>query len=169
MDSILIVFYSYTGVSRRVAQLISAQQGWPMGEVSEVRPRSGGLGYLRCLLDSMLHLCPAVKYEGPDPAGFRTVVLVSPVWAHALCGPMRSFVSAHRGSLRRFAVLSTMGTAGAASVAAEVSRIVGRPPVLSAGLTQAEVQSGSGAQRAHAFGDALVPRAAPVRFQPALA
>jgi hypothetical protein len=33
MDTVLVVTYSYTGISRSLAELMCAQQGWPMGEV----------------------------------------------------------------------------------------------------------------------------------------
>jgi flavodoxin len=30
MANALVVFYSYTGTSRKLAQLLAAQQGWPL-------------------------------------------------------------------------------------------------------------------------------------------
>ena len=44
MDSILVVVYSYTGVSRKAAQLLCSHHGWPLGEIVEAKPR----GTLRC-------------------------------------------------------------------------------------------------------------------------
>ena len=98
MDSILVVFYSYTGVSRRAAQLIAAHYDWPMGEIRDARLRAGFLGGLRCLLDSLFRRRPAIRYEGPDPAGFRTVILISPIWAYRMAGPMRSFLAERGGT-----------------------------------------------------------------------
>ncbi|MEO8656503.1 MAG: flavodoxin, partial [Ramlibacter sp.] len=105
MDTILVVCYSYTGTTRRLARLLCSHQGWPLGEIVEEHPRSGAFGTLRCVLDSLLRRHPAVRYEGPDPADFHTVVLVSPVWMYRLAGPMRSFVARHREALRHVAVI----------------------------------------------------------------
>ena len=77
MDSILVVCYSYTGVSRRAAQLLSSHHGWPLGEIADARPR----GTWRCVLDSLLRRRPEIHYRGPDPGDFRTVVLVAPSFA----------------------------------------------------------------------------------------
>src|SRR5206468_2786462 len=79
MDAILVVCYSYTGTARRAAQLLCSHHGWPLGRISDARPRAGSSGYLRSVLDSLLRRRPPIRYEGPDPAQFRTVVLVSPV------------------------------------------------------------------------------------------
>lgn len=157
MDTVLVISYSYTGTSRRLAQLMCSQQGWPLGEIADAHSRSGASGTLRCVLDSLLRRCPPVRYEGPDPADFRTVVLVSPIWMYRLAAPMRSFVAHRRDSLHRVAVISTMGSRGAVNAVAEIGALLRRPPILAAAFTQREVEDGSCAEKLQAFGDALVP------------
>ncbi len=49
MSKILVVVYSYTGACRRLAELLCNEQGWPMAEISDARPRGGVLGTRRCL------------------------------------------------------------------------------------------------------------------------
>jgi flavodoxin len=158
MDTTLIVFYSYTGNSRQVARLLAAQKGWPVGEVIEDKPRSGGgIGYFECLVDSMLGRSPAVHYQGPAPADFAQVVLIAPIWLQRLASPMRTFVRAHRGAFKHLAVITTMGSRGGSNAVAEIGRIVGKDPVLAETITEREVQDGSCAARLEAFGAALVP------------
>jgi hypothetical protein len=157
MDSTLVVAYSYTGNSRRLAQLLCAQKGWPLGEVIEERPRAGAWGTLRCILDSALRARPTVHYRGPEPADFRTVVLVAPIWVGQLAGPMRAFVNAYRDRLQRVALIVTMGGQGASNAVAEVARILGRDPVLTEAVTARAVEDGSCALAVNAFGTALLP------------
>lgn len=171
MDTILVVCYSYTGTARRLAQLLCSHHGWPLGEVIEEQPRTGAGGTLRCVLDSLLRRHPAVRYEGPDPQDFHTVVLVSPVWMYRLAGPMRSFVAAHREALRRVAVVFTMGSGGASNAVAEIARVLGHAPILVGAFTSYEVEVGSGTARLLAFGDELLPGSTreQAAFQPAVA
>lgn len=170
MDSILVVCYSYTGTARRLAQLLCSHHGWPLGEVVEEHPRGGAAGTLRCVLDSLLRRHPAVRYEGPDPEDFHSVVLVSPIWMYRLAGPMRSFVAAHREALRRVAVILTMGSGGASNAVAEIAHVLGHAPILVGAFTSQEVEGGSGTARLLAFGDELVPPSTKeqVTFQPAV-
>lgn len=153
MDSMLVICYSYTGTSRRAAQVLGSQHGWPLGEVIDPAPRST----LRCVLDSLLHRRPPVVYEGPDPGDFRTVVLVAPVWMYRLAGPMRSFVAKHRERLPRVAFIATQGSGGATRACSEIARILGRAPIASTAFLQREIDDGSGITRLLAFGDALQP------------
>ena len=156
MDDTLIVFYSYTGNSRRLAQMLSAQQGWPMGEVVELHPRSGGFtGFVRCIADSLLHLRPCVLYRGPQPSSFKTVVLVAPIWLQQLAGPMRSFLADKRSSIRQSAVFTTMGGRGASNGVAEIAHIPGKDPVLAEVATARDVEDGSCAAMVEAFGKSL--------------
>lgn len=155
MDRVLVVFYSYTGVGRQLAELLCAQLGWERGEILETRSRAGLTGTLRCVADTLLHRRPAIRYEGPDPAGCDAVVLVSPVWSYGLAGPMRSFVTRYAAGLKRYAVISTMGTAGAANAFAEIERLLGHAPLIATAFTGREVEDGSCAIRLQAFGRAL--------------
>lgn len=156
MDSILVVCYSHTGISRRVAQLLCSHHGWPLGEISEVKPR----GTVRCVLDSLLLRRPGIRYHGPDPADFRTVVLVSPIWMYRLAGPMRSFVARHKAVLRRVAAIATMNSGGASNAFGEIARLLGHGPIDAAAFTAREIEDGSGTARLLAFGDALQPGSA---------
>lgn len=155
MSNALVIFYSYTGTSRRVAELLCSQQNWRMAEVLETRPRRGATGTLRCVLDSALRRRPRVRYEGPPPEDFDAVVLVSPIWMQRLAGPMRSFIAERRADLPPAAVVSVMGGTGAPDAIAEVSRLIGRAPLLSTSLSMRSIDDGSCAAQLQAFGTAI--------------
>ena len=101
MNNILVIVYSYTGTSRRVAELLCSQQNWQLASVTEASPRSGVPGTWRCIFDSFFRRQPAIHYDGPPPSDFDAVVLVSPIWMLQLTGPMRSFVARHVTSATR--------------------------------------------------------------------
>jgi flavodoxin len=155
MDRILVVFYSYTGTCRQAAELLCAQHGWPRGEILETRARAGARGTLRCIADTVLRRRPAIHYDGPDPANYDAVVLVAPIWAYGLAGPMRSFIAQQGAALKRYAVVSVMGSAGASNAVAEIDRTLRRAPLIATAFTSREVEDGSCATRLQAFGRAL--------------
>lgn len=157
MDSILVVCYSYTGTSRRAAELLCSHHGWPLGEITEVRQRTPW----RCVLDSMFRRRPEIRYQGPAPGDFRTVVLVSPIWAYRLAGPMRTFVARHGAVLGRVAVVSTMSSAGASNAVGEVADLIGRAPIAAVAFRTRDLETGSCTSELLAFGDALRPGSAP--------
>ena len=155
MRKILVVVYSHTGASRRLAELLASLQQWTLAEVRDVQPRAGSAGTWRCFLDSLLQRRPKIRYDGPNPRSFDAVVLVSPIWVGRLAGPMRSFVAEHRASLREVVVVSVMGERGAANAVAEVSRLIVRAPIFDAAFKTREIEDGSFAARLQAFGKAI--------------
>ncbi|MBS0454213.1 MAG: flavodoxin [Proteobacteria bacterium] len=156
MSRILVISYSWTGTCTRLAKLMCSQQpGWQLGEIRLAKTRKGRSGYWRCVLDSVLRLRPAFLYEGPFPRDFDAVVLVSPIWAFSLAGPMRSFVHTWRDHLPDVAVISVMGGAGASNAVREVERLIGRPSARHAAFTMQEVESGQAGIASRKFGDAL--------------
>ena len=155
MNSTLVVFYSYSGTCRRAAQLLASHHGWPLAEIRDARPRAGSMGDLRCVLDSLLQRRPAIRYEGAAPADFDVVVIVSPIWASRMAGPMRSFLAENAGRLRRLAQVTIMNSAGAPNAVEEATRLLQRAPVLTAEFLTREIQDGSGTTRLLAFGESL--------------
>lgn len=155
MSKILVVTYSLTGTGARLSDRLCAAQGWQSGRIRERVDRTGLSGTLRCVLDSMLRREPAIDYVGPAPDRFDLVVLVSPIWAQRLAGPMRSFLVRHGPHLKAVAVVSVMASRGAPNAVAEIGRITGRSPVLATAFTAREVDDGSCANRLQAFADAL--------------
>lgn len=152
---VLVVVYSYTGTSLGVAKLICGQQNWTLGSVVETNSRRGAWGTWRCLLDSFLHRRPPIRYDGPVPGDFDAVVLVSPIWALQLAGPMRTFVARERALLPDVAVVSVMGSRGAPNAVAEIADLLGRTPIMTTAVTAREVEDGSCAARLQAFGTAV--------------
>lgn len=154
-DRTLIVSYSNTGTSRRVADFLSSKFQWPRGEISETRSRAGTAGMLRCVMDSLFRRHPVIRYDGPDPRDFETVILIAPIWLYRLAGPMRTFVRDHPVGLKRVAVISVMGGQGATNAFAEIDQILGRPPILSTSFTARSVDDGSYASDLEVFGNAV--------------
>ncbi len=152
--NVLIVHYSFTGTCRRIGEALQARFGWAAGEITDAVP---GRGNWRCVLDSLLRRRPSIRYAGPAIRSFDTVVLVAPIWVYRLAGPMRAFVTEHRGELPSVVLVTAMGGRGAPNALAEVTDILGRPPALFLPLTTREVEDGSFVERLEGFRGDIAP------------
>lgn len=136
MSRILLVFHSRTGTARKVALDLAGKHDWALGEIEARRPAAG---FLRCMAQALLHLRPPIAYDGPDPAAFDIVVLLSPVWCGTLAGPMRSFLAKYGGAIRSHAVLMVMGGSGELGAMEAIDELLGRPALATSALRQATV------------------------------
>jgi len=156
MSKILVVSYSWTGTCSRLAKLLcNLRPGWQHGEIRLEKPRNGRAGYWRCVLDSALRRKPSIRYEGPPPKEFDAVVLISPIWAFSLAGPMRTFVRTRRSDLPEVAVISVMGGAGASNAVREVEQLMNRACLMNAAFTMQEVEEGNPGARLLDFSETL--------------
>lgn len=158
MSRPLVVVYSWTGTSRLLAHTLASRRGWALGEIHDAVPARNAW---RCVLDTLLRREPPIDYTGPDPAEHDPVLLVSPIWAWHLAGPMRSFVSRWRTSLRRVVVVSVMDASGAGGAVKEVTRLLGRPPRLDEAFLSATVADGRCSAKLDTLGRAVDAMAGP--------
>lgn len=136
MSRILVVFHSRTGTARKIALGLANAHDWAIGEI---RPHRPAQPFASCLAQALLRLRPAIDYQGPDPAAFDLVVLVSPVWCGTLSGPMRSFLHHYGTRIRAHAVFMVMGGSGAPAASQAIDRILRRPARANAAQREAVV------------------------------
>jgi flavodoxin len=140
MSKVLLVHYSRSGYTASLAGEIADMTGWDRDEIKDVSPRAGNWGAVRCIRDVLLHLRPAIKTGGKDPAAYDLVVLMAPVWMRRLAAPMRSYLRQHRGKFKQLAYACTYGGKGAERAAAEVATLSGKPLKAMLAVTSFELE-----------------------------
>ncbi|HEO63770.1 MAG TPA: hypothetical protein ENN78_00690 [Candidatus Omnitrophica bacterium] len=96
----VIVYYSFTGNTRRVAQALC---GYLTGqsidcELFELKPRKEPLKFAHQVVQALLSLnADLIKEKPSDLSGYDYVFLGTPVWAFAPAPALRSFISGISG------------------------------------------------------------------------
>ena len=166
MSKTLIVFHSRTGNTRRIAQALARRLGADLDEVRIVQPLGGAIGYTFCAIEAVAGLMPALLPSRKDPAEYDLVVIGTPVWFWSLSSPMRSWLAQHPMKHSRVAFFGTMGGSGAPRVFATMATLLGKRPVATLALTDAQVAAGANDQL-DAFAQQLHVRRAPTRTRAA--
>lgn len=142
MEKNLIVYYSRTGTARQVAELMAAQSGWQLAEVSDEYPRAGFLGDLRCMIETLFHVRAKYHYAGPPLDEVDQVVVLAPIWMRHLASPMRDFLADQSPFSANLSVICVMASRGAFSAMEEIARITSAIPAPVLALCQRDVLSG---------------------------
>lgn len=154
----LLVFYSRTGYTRRIASEISAACDCDVEELHDTVGRGGPLGYARSSLEAIARFDTLLKPAQHDPADYDLVVVGTPIWFWNLSSPVRTWARRHRESLRKLAFFCTCGSSGGQRALAELEAICGET-VASLVLTDREIDSGAHAASVAAFVGQVAPRA----------
>jgi len=155
---VLIVYYSRTGHTERVARMLAKATGGELCAITENRSRQGAWGYLRSVWQSTTGGQPAIHKLGRDPAVADLVLIGTPVWGRHLSSPVRSFAHCHRRQIKRVAYFSTERGAGSAGAFDELRHILGRSPVATLSLTEADIGAGRASAQVKAFAHRVMAR-----------
>jgi hypothetical protein len=109
MSDTVVVYVTRNGHSRALALDLGLKLGAEVREIVDLVDRKGLFGWIRSGRQASMRAATPIRDPGIDLKGVRTVVLVQPVWASAVCPPVRSWIRAHAKELagKRAAVLSS--------------------------------------------------------------
>jgi len=125
----LVVYYSDSGNTRKVAEYIAKASG---ADVEAVRTTVFGHGFWSYLKKGWYSLRQRVIPINPsfhDPSKFEVVIVGAPIWAGHVANPIRSYLATHAGNLPKVAFFVTMGGSGADNALREMRQISGLHPL----------------------------------------
>lgn len=151
MARTLVVYFSRTGRTHRIALEIAAPLGADIERIEEQRSRAGFLGYWRSGREAYRKLIPAIEPAVNDPSSYDIVLLGTPIWAGHISSPVRAYVGAHAGALSRMALFCTHGGSSPAKAFSEIAELAGVEPVATLAVTEREIKAGTYADRLTRF------------------
>lgn len=129
MTRTLLVYYSRSGTTRRVALAIAQALEADVEEIVDETPRSGVLGYLRSIVDATLRRPASLQPPKLKPADYDVVIVGTPVWSARISSPVRTYLNRHCDGVREVAFFCTCGGRGGRSVLRQMKRLMQKTPV----------------------------------------
>ena len=152
MSKVLVVYYTRTGNTKKVAEEIASRLGADIEEIVDAADRKGLLGYLRSLFDAMVAR-PVEIRETRDPFPYDVVVVGTPVWVSSISAPVREYLSQKAGAIRHAAFFLTLGGSGAKSVFRQMEELCGTAPVALLSVREIDLEPGRGVPNVEAFAE----------------
>ncbi|MGK5081804.1 flavodoxin [Bdellovibrionota bacterium FG-1] len=138
----LIIYFSRTGTTRRVAHVIARITEADLVEVKSSRYPRGIFGYLQAGLDAALSRPVPVDAPSVDFSKYEWVVVGTPVWGSSVSAPIRSYLAKHGRHMRRVAFFITCGGAGARRAFRQMRELAHRVPFATLELRAVDLHPG---------------------------
>jgi flavodoxin len=140
MKPILVVYFSRTGYTQRVAEHIAQATGADCEPIKERSPRTGFLGYWRSAREALRKSVVEIEPASANPRDYALVVLGTPVWAGNMSSPIRTYIAEHKLDFGRIALFCTQGGSGGEKVLRRMADLCGTSPVATGCFTDSEIE-----------------------------
>ncbi len=141
----LVVFYSRTGTSWKVAQEIAKSINTDIEELVDIENRKGPLGFIKSLREAIRKKRARLQQTEKDPSAYDLVILGTPVWGSNLSTPVRTYVDDNKKLLKKIALFCTARVESESYVANclnDLEELTGQKPVAFLGLSKNDMKQG---------------------------
>jgi menaquinone-dependent protoporphyrinogen IX oxidase len=136
----LVVYYSLTGNTARVARDIANRTG---ADLESLRDRDHGVGvfaYLKDCFDALKGKAARIAPLSHDPAQYDLTVIGTPVWVGRMTPAVRAYLQQTRGHLGRVAFFVTSGNTDVARLLPALEAVAQTQAVAAAGFSAPELK-----------------------------
>lgn len=136
----LVVYYSRTGVTRKVAEELAQELEADLEEIVDEKNRSGALRFVVACKDAIRQKAAPIEASRRDPAQYDAVVVGSPVWANTMACAVRTWLGQHGEQIAKLACFCTMGRSRWGSTLEDMGEQAGALPIAGAAFRQKDVK-----------------------------
>jgi hypothetical protein len=130
----LIIYFSRTGRTRKVAKAIQEATGFDLEEIKEKAGRGGPLGWLKSGMESTRRMLPQIMPLTHDPSQYNITVIGTPIWASNMSSPVRAFLTEYKNKINQIALFCTGDGDEPEKVFNPISELLGKDPQATLGL-----------------------------------
>lgn len=134
---VLVVYYSRTGTTRKIAEQIQTALNGDIDEIKDATRRSGIIGWLRSGKDSISKSLTRIEDVDANPKDYDIVIIGSPTWNGAASTPIRTYITEYKKSLPQVALFST-GDSDKPKAIEELTSLIDDKPIATLHLIKKE-------------------------------
>ncbi len=137
----LVVYYSRTGTTRKVAEAIAEVLKCDVEEIRDLKNRTGVLGWLSSGMDATLKRLTKIEELQKPPENYSVTIIGTPVWNNTVSTPIRTYIVEYRNRFKQVAFFCTQ-YGSESNVFTEMEALCGRKPLATLMLRRNQVETG---------------------------
>jgi menaquinone-dependent protoporphyrinogen IX oxidase len=153
---ILVVYYSRTGLTKKIATLISTKIKADLDEIIDKKDRSGPIGYMKAGKDAMKNALTTIT-SSINPKEYDLIIIGGPVWAWTMAPAIRTYLDQNADALRveKVAFFATQSSDGAEKKFKAMEEMLKMKPLATLTINGKDLRSEVHVQKVNAFIDSL--------------
>ncbi|MCK4533092.1 hypothetical protein KAU39_04845 [bacterium] len=148
----LVLFYSMTGKTGKIANEIAVKLNSDIEEIFDKKNRNGIFGHLAAGKDAVLKKFTEIEEVKKDLSQYDLVIIGTPVWAHGMTPAIRTYLS--KNKFNKLAFFCTQGHTGEKRTFREMEEMT-KQPVAVLSLMKKEIKNNQYQEKVREFCDKL--------------
>ena len=132
---VLIVYYSRSGKTRNIAEVIAKKLGAELEGIVDHKNRKGLLGFITSGNEAHLKRVIPIERLKNEPKQYDLIIIGTPIWAGSLSSPVRSFLMEYKEVLPKLAFFTTCLGSDQQNVLLEMEEMIHQKPVAVMSIT----------------------------------
>jgi flavodoxin len=109
MEKVLIVYYSRSGNTKKVAETLSARLGADLEEIKTEKSYAGVMGWILAGKEGSQKTSAKIKPTEKNPANYDLVIFGTPIWGWNIASPLRAYLEQNKDKFKKISAFCTMG------------------------------------------------------------
>lgn len=125
----LVVYYSRSGNTKKIAEEISNKVKCDIEEIIDNKNRKGIIGWLISGRDAHSKKLTTISEIKKDPSKYDVVAIGTPIWAGLMAPAVRTYINENKGKFKNVAFFSTCGSSGDVKTFGDMEDCIGITPL----------------------------------------
>ena len=151
MGKHLVVFYSRTGNTKRIAEAVSTGLQCDLEELVDTKKRGGFLGYMKSARNAGSGKETEIGEIQKNPGEYDVVIIGTPVWVGKMAPAIRTYLNRYRDQLKSVAFFCTSGNGTNQKSFSAMEEICGKAPVATLEVSGKDAKQDRYSDKVHAF------------------
>ena len=137
----LVVFYSRTGNTKKVAADIAAALNADVEQIVDKKDRSGVMGWVKSGKDASQEKLADIVTVKYDPSKYEMVILGTPIWAGNMTPALRTYITNNKQSFKSISAFTTSGGSKPDKTIQKIETLAGKKAVSASGFFAGEIKN----------------------------
>ncbi len=136
----LIVFYSRTGKTKKIAETISKNIECDVEEIYDTKKRTGVLGWLNSGRDASFKNLTIIKDPTKDPSQYDLIIIGTPSWNNTMSTPILAYINQMKDKFKQVAFFCTQ-IAETSNTLEDMETACAKKPVSTLTISRKQIKS----------------------------
>lgn len=136
----LIVYYSRTQTTKRIAEIIQRELDCDIEEITDSNKYKGKLGFIKGGMNATMGRTSDINPVTKNPSDYDLVIIGTPVWSSNMVPPIHTYLLTYNDQIKNMASFCTCMGGGYDKALKKIAEVSGKTQLSTMFLTSKEIE-----------------------------